>query len=109
MAARARLIDATVSEADCRRVSAPTLVITGEAALDHVVPVAGTVGYAQCIAGARAITLERTGHLGSVTRPHAFARAIGEFLAGASVAPPVSTLRAESRELSAPSSDEHAA
>jgi pimeloyl-ACP methyl ester carboxylesterase len=80
MAARARLIDGVDNAAECGRISAPTLLITGEPALDHVVPAAGTCDYAALIAGACAITLERTGHLGCFTRPRAFADAIVHFL-----------------------------
>ena len=80
MAARARLIDGMDSAADCARISAPTLVMTGEASLDHVVPAGGTCEYVRLIAGSRAVTLARTGHLGCITRPHAFAELIGGFL-----------------------------
>src|SRR5579864_3232702 len=41
MAARAKLMAAYDAEADCARLSAPTLVLTGEAHLDRVVPVEG--------------------------------------------------------------------
>ncbi len=85
MAARARLVDGMDAAADCARISAPTLVMTGEAALDHVVPADGTCEYARLIAGARAVILERTGHLGCLTRPDAFADAVGIFLEHAGV------------------------
>jgi pimeloyl-ACP methyl ester carboxylesterase len=65
--------------ADCARVTAPTLVVTGERALDHVVPVDGSVGYVPLIRGARAVVLERTGHLGSITRPADFAAIVRDF------------------------------
>ena len=73
MAARAQLIVNTDIVADCSRVTAPTLVVTGERALDRVVPVDGTLAYVPLIAGARHQTLARTGHLGSITTPEAFA------------------------------------
>ena len=83
MAARARLIDDLDNIAECRLISAPTLLITGEPQLDHVVPAAATTGYASLIAGCCATTLERTGHLGCITRPQAFAEAIIHFLKNA--------------------------
>jgi 3-oxoadipate enol-lactonase len=82
MAARARIIAASDLEADCARISAPTLVITGEAGLDHVVPVEGSSEYTRRIANARAFVLERTGHLGSITRPEAFCEVIRTFVEG---------------------------
>lgn len=81
MGARALLIDGMDIHDDCAAISAPTLVVTGEHALDHVVPADGSCGYAHLIAGARAITMPGTGHLGCVTRPDAFAALVSEFLA----------------------------
>lgn len=80
MASRSRLIGAADCANDCRRVSAPTLLITGERNLDYVVPAEGTSQYLQLISTARAIVLERTGHLGSITRPEAFATLVREFM-----------------------------
>jgi pimeloyl-ACP methyl ester carboxylesterase len=65
--------------ADCRRIAAPTLVITGEADLDQVVPQASTLDYLALIPGARSVKLANTGHIGLVTRPEAFAALVGEF------------------------------
>jgi pimeloyl-ACP methyl ester carboxylesterase len=79
MAQRAKLISTLDLGALCRRVSAPTLVITGEAALDFVVPVEGSSDYTRLIAGARGVVLERTGHHGTITRPEAFAALVGDF------------------------------
>jgi 3-oxoadipate enol-lactonase len=81
MARRAVLIGRYDCAADARMVSAPTLVVTGEPALDYVVSAAGTSKYVELIAGARHVVLDRTGHLGSITRPHDFAAAVQEFLA----------------------------
>src|SRR3954465_10908514 len=69
MAARARLITSADLTPDCESITAPTLVVTGEAALDHVVPVAGSSEYMRRIRNAQSIVLERTGHLGSRTPP----------------------------------------
>ena len=80
MAARARTLHAHDIAADCRRVSAPTLVVTGEPALDRVVRVESTAAYATLIHGARRFVLERTGHLGTITRPSAFAAAVNDFV-----------------------------
>ncbi len=82
MAARARRIAMYDVLADCARVTVPTLVMTGEAALDYVVPVEGTSRYATAIRGARRVVLERTGHLGSLTRPDEFAGRIRAFTEG---------------------------
>jgi len=79
MAARARLIASTDLTADCQRVSVPALIVTGERRLDHVVPVEGASEYARLIPNARAVVIERTGHIGSITRPDAFATVIRAF------------------------------
>jgi pimeloyl-ACP methyl ester carboxylesterase len=79
MAARARSLASHDIAADCRRVTAPTLVITGERELDRVVPVASTATYSQLIPGARSVVLERTGHLGTITRPAMFADVVHAF------------------------------
>ena len=93
MADRVRLISTIDFEVDCRRVTAPTLVLTGEPGLDRVVPVGGTRSYADRIRGARHGTLERTGHIGLVTRPDRFADMVGRFVAGAAARP--GTIRTE--------------
>ena len=81
MAMRARLIATSDLTDDCRRITAPALVVTGERALDHVVPVDGATEYARLIPNARSAVIERTGHIGSITRPEAFAALIAEFMA----------------------------
>lgn len=63
-----------------RHVSVPTLVITGDEGLDLVVPPASTREYAHAIAGARVARVERTGHLGSVSRPEHFAGIVERFV-----------------------------
>jgi 3-oxoadipate enol-lactonase len=80
LAQRARLLRRLDVEGDCARVSAPTLVITGDRALDRIVPVAGTERYAQLIAGAQQVTIPQTGHLGCNTRPQEFARLVHDFV-----------------------------
>jgi 3-oxoadipate enol-lactonase len=82
MAARARMIGGATTAADCARITAPTLIVTGERQLDHVVPVDGSNEYVRLIAAARAVVLERSGHLGSITRPDAFAAVLRDFFEG---------------------------
>jgi pimeloyl-ACP methyl ester carboxylesterase len=80
MAARARALASHDIVADCQRVAAPTLVVTGERDLDRVVPVDSTATYSQLIPGARSAVLERTGHLGTITRPEMFADMVHVFV-----------------------------
>lgn len=82
MAARAKMIATVDVTPDCRAVTVPTLVVTGEPALDHVVPVEGSSEYLRLLANARAAVLEHTGHLGSLTRPEAFAALVRDFVEG---------------------------
>lgn len=65
---------------DLSRIHAPTLVVSGEPALDRVVPVDSTRQYAERIAGAKYVMIERTGHIGLMTRPEAFARIVTDFV-----------------------------
>jgi pimeloyl-ACP methyl ester carboxylesterase len=62
-----------------RRVQAPTLVITGEDGLDRLVPPVSTREYAGLIEGARVAHIERTGHIGSLTRPDRFVEIVDSF------------------------------
>jgi pimeloyl-ACP methyl ester carboxylesterase len=82
MAARAKMISTEDVATDCARITAPTLVVTGERDLDHVVPVDASSAYLRLIADSRAVVLERTGHLGSITRPDAFAAIVRAFTEG---------------------------
>jgi hypothetical protein len=45
------------------------------------VPADGSAGYISLIRGARGVVLERTGHLGWITRPAAFAAIVRDFAA----------------------------
>jgi 3-oxoadipate enol-lactonase len=80
MALRAEFISSAHLVDDCASIVAPTLVVTGEPGLDRVVRVDGTLAYVQLIAGAQHATLGGTGHLGSITRPEAFASLVREFV-----------------------------
>jgi 3-oxoadipate enol-lactonase len=109
MAARALVIDTIGTVSDCARVTSPTLIVTGESRLDRIVPVEGTSEYARMIPGARLVQLERTGHLGCITRPREFASVLADFIRAA--APPrVEDLHLD-RGLPAPAgeADHHAA
>jgi pimeloyl-ACP methyl ester carboxylesterase len=80
MAARARLISHFDTCGDCARVSVPTLIVTGEPGLDHVVPVDGSSDYARRISGAKVAVIERSGHLGAITQAEAFAGSVHRFV-----------------------------
>jgi pimeloyl-ACP methyl ester carboxylesterase len=80
IARRACLMEQLDIAADCGRVVAPTLVLTGDPALDWVVPVDSTMGFVPLIRGARHVVLEGTGHLGTITRPAAFAATVRRFV-----------------------------
>jgi pimeloyl-ACP methyl ester carboxylesterase len=80
LAERARILDRIDVAGDCARVSGATLIITGEHELDRIVPVAGTAGYAELIAGARLASIANTGHLGCNTQPAEFANIVRTFV-----------------------------
>jgi pimeloyl-ACP methyl ester carboxylesterase len=82
MARRVELVGDPAS-VDLSGIRAPTLVVTGEAALDRVVPVRATREYLPLIPHARIETMERTGHLGLITRPDLFAGLVAPFVADA--------------------------
>jgi pimeloyl-ACP methyl ester carboxylesterase len=82
MAERAKLVTSNAVAADCARITAPTLILTGEAHLDHVVPVEGAADYERLIPHARRVVLPATGHLGAMTRPKEFASLIRQFVEG---------------------------
>jgi 3-oxoadipate enol-lactonase len=80
MARRVRLQQTVDLRPDCARVTAPTLVITGDPRLDRVVPVESTKEYLTAIPGARYEMMDHTGHLGLLTQPDRFARIVGAFV-----------------------------
>ncbi|MGQ0732851.1 MAG: alpha/beta fold hydrolase [Acidobacteriota bacterium] len=79
MARRIRWVTAHAF-ADAATIRVPTLVITGEEGLDRVVPAALTRRYLEVLPRARAVTLPRTGHIGLVSRPAAFAELVRQFV-----------------------------
>jgi pimeloyl-ACP methyl ester carboxylesterase len=81
MGQRARLALSVNFEEDCERVSAPTLIVTGEPGMDRVVPTDSTLEYVRLIKGARVARLDSTGHLGVITKPDRFADLIADFVA----------------------------
>jgi pimeloyl-ACP methyl ester carboxylesterase len=81
MSRRVRALAGCDLAADAKSIAVPTLVITGEAQLDRVVPVAGTHEYLALVPGSEGFTLARTGHIGLVTKPDQFADAIAGFAA----------------------------
>ena len=66
--------------ADCRKIVAPTLIVTGESNLDRVVPVRDSKKYLKLIRGSTHQVLPGTGHIGVVTRPYRFAKLAGHFI-----------------------------
>jgi pimeloyl-ACP methyl ester carboxylesterase len=84
MARRVRLLEGLALERELAAVHVPTLIVTGEAALDRVVPVARTYEYLRIWPHAEAATIARTGHLGVITRPVEFARIVTAFAERAS-------------------------
>ena len=66
--------------ADPRGIQAPALVMTGEPGLDKIVPVQVTEQYMSELRSAQRVVLERTGHIGLVTRPDTFAEILGRFV-----------------------------
>ncbi|HYT69541.1 MAG TPA: alpha/beta fold hydrolase [Vicinamibacterales bacterium] len=80
MAARIALMNGRDFRADCARVQAPTLVMTGEDELDLVVPPSATREYTQLIRSARYELFEKTGHIGLITQPDRFADVVSGFL-----------------------------
>lgn len=85
MARRAELAANETFEEDCRRISAPTLVVAGERHLDRMVGIDATLEYVSAIRGASFQILEKTGHLGIVTAPERFAAIISAFVNSAFV------------------------
>ncbi len=80
MKRRMELIRTVDFVSDARHVRAPALAITGEPALDRTVPVQLTRRYLECLPGSEHVVLDRTGHMGTVTRPVEFASLVSSFV-----------------------------
>ena len=83
MARRARMVASLNVERQLADVRCPVLVVTGESGLDRVVPVSMTREYHRIWPHATQAVLQRTGHLGLITRPDEFARVVVSFAAQA--------------------------
>lgn len=80
MAARMQLRQEMDLRADCARVRARALIVSGEPGLDRVVPVESTREFVTLFRDAEYAMMEKTGHIGLMTRPEEFARILGEFV-----------------------------
>ena len=80
MAARMRLNPGVELRANCARVRARTLVISGAPELDRVVPVESTRDFVKLFRDAKYAMMDRTGHIGLVTQPDRFAEIVGDFV-----------------------------
>ena len=79
MARRVRALSSARLSKELSSISQPTLLITGDATLDRVVPVEATREYMQICSNVRVETIPRSGHLGLITRPHEFAHLVVRF------------------------------
>lgn len=80
MARRARHVALPGLDAALRRLQLPVLVVTGDPGRDRVVPVERTREYLRLCPHAETAVIERTGHLGVLTRPDEFARLVAPFV-----------------------------
>ena len=80
MAERVHALEGVDLAGDCAQVTAPTLVITGEPHLDKVVAADDTRQYLELVPQAVGATLERTGHIGFISRPIRFAEMVTTFM-----------------------------
>jgi pimeloyl-ACP methyl ester carboxylesterase len=74
-----RLLEGNTLEQELTQLHVPALIITGQAELDRVVPVALTRDYLRLWPHATSATIERSGHLGPITRPQQFAELVARF------------------------------
>jgi pimeloyl-ACP methyl ester carboxylesterase len=80
MASRMHCASRIDFRSDCRRITAATLIISGEERLDRVVPVASTRSYTSLIPGAEYRPMSGTGHMGILTQPARFADIVSGFV-----------------------------
>ncbi len=78
-ARRVRMLEGLRLHDEACRITAPVLVLTGDEALDRVVPVETTREYQTLCGNTTVVTLERTGHIGIVTQPGRFAEIVARF------------------------------
>jgi pimeloyl-ACP methyl ester carboxylesterase len=79
MARRVRWLEGNTLENELAQLRMPALILTGQAELDRVVPVALTQDYLRLWPHASAATIARSGHLGPITRPQQFAELVARF------------------------------
>ncbi|HEX5111087.1 MAG TPA: alpha/beta hydrolase [Vicinamibacterales bacterium] len=80
MARRVTLLPPPDLATELGRLNKQTLIVVGEDHLDRVVPPSLTRKYLEIWPHAGMVTLERTGHLGLITRSDEFARIVGSFV-----------------------------
>jgi pimeloyl-ACP methyl ester carboxylesterase len=83
MARRVHLLERVKLNRELEPMAVPTLVMTGEESLDRVVPTRMTEAYLRIWPHAQRATLQRTGHLGLITRPRDFAAVVVPFVEAA--------------------------
>jgi pimeloyl-ACP methyl ester carboxylesterase len=83
MSQRVRLIGSERFESDCAHIVAPTLIVSGERDLDHVVAYEDTMDYLTVIRGSSLQIFEKTGHLGIISAPDRFAAIVSRFVRSA--------------------------
>ena len=79
-ATRVHLVLADDVAAVAPRVTAPTLIVTGDDGLDRLVPPENTRQYRRYMTRTTVARLEGTGHMGTVTRAGTFAALVGDFV-----------------------------
>ena len=67
---------------ECARVTTPALLVTGEPGLDRVVPFRSTLEYRTLLPQSRHEVLQRTGHIGWVSKPRELSALVDRFLDG---------------------------
>lgn len=82
MRRRMELIPLVDFMSDVKSVHVPALAITGEPGLDRTVPVELTRRYVDLLPDCRHAVLERSGHMGTATRPREFAALVSSFVNG---------------------------
>ena len=80
MAQRVQLLESAKLDRELGTVSVPTLVVTGDSALDKVVPVRLTEEYMRMWPHAQRAMIPNTGHLGLITRPDVFSATVAAFV-----------------------------
>lgn len=80
MANRVRLMEAVDLAQDASRVTAPTLIVTGEPGIERVVPIESTKQYLAYIPNSRYEMIDNAGHTVSLIQPERLARITSEFI-----------------------------